>query len=564
MKFHEFPYNRPNEADVLAKYDQLIADFSKAESFSAQLAVYQAYEDMEKELSTVATIAHVRFTINTKDTFYKDECDFYDASNPIWQEKDQQLCKLLLASPYVEDFRKELGDVAIVNMELSMKSFSPEVIALKQKENELNTKYQALYAAATVEFDGKTMPLPMLGPYKINPDRNIRKAAVEVEGKFFDDNQEELDELYDQLVKNRTEQANILGYDSYVELAYVRRHRNCYDAKAVANYRKQILSDIVPLVSKVKEQQKKRIAVEGDLYLYDDGFLFPDGNPTPKGTPDQLMAHCQTMYREMSPETAEFIDVMFEKELFDVVSRDGKAPGGYCTTIQGYGVPFIFSNFNGTAGDVDVLTHEAGHALAAYLSQEHKYLCVQHPTADACEVHSMAMEYLTSPWHELFFQEDTAKYTLNQAESDLSFLPYGTMVDYFQELVYQNPTWTPAERNAKWAELERQFRPHINMEGLPFFGRGAGWQRQLHIYLYPFYYIDYCLASTVALQIQAMKLQDSKKAWATYLKYTKMSGTKTFLDLVTSAGLQSPMEEGCLKSICDIISTWWAEMSAEY
>ncbi len=407
-----------------------------------------------------------------------------------------------------------------------------------------------------MEFDGKSMPLPMLGPYKINPDRTIRKSAFEVEGKFFDDNQEELDRLYDELVKNRTEQAKILGYPDYVALAYDRRNRNCYDAKAVANYRKQILSDIVPLVSRIKEKQKKRISVE-DMKFYDDPFLFPDGNPTPQGTAEELLAHCRTMYNEMSPETAEFIEVMFNQELFDVVSRDGKAPGGYCTTISGYGVPFIFSNFNGTAGDVDVLTHEAGHALAAYLSQDKKYLCQQHATADACEVHSMAMEYLTSPWHELFFKEDTAKYTLNQAESDLSFLPYGTMVDYFQELVYLNPTWTPAQRNEKWAELEKQFRPHLDFDGLPFYGRGAGWQRQLHIYLYPFYYIDYCLASTVALQIQAMKLQDNKKAWDTYLKYTKMSGTKTFLDLVTTAGLQSPMEEGCLKSICDVISQWW-------
>ncbi len=562
MKFPEYPYERPNEGEISAQYDKLIEDFKNATDFSSQLAVFQRYEAMEKEIGTMGTIAHVRFTINTKEPFYKEECDFFDAWGPVLAEKDLVLTKMLLASPFLEDFRKELGDVAIGDMELSVKSFSPEVTELKQKENELTTKYQALYASATVEFDGKAMPLPLLGPYKISPDRAVRKDAYAVEGKFFDDNQAELDEIFDALVKNRTEQAKILGYDNYVDLAYVRRSRNCYNAPDVAKYRAQILSDVVPLVSNIKENQKKRIGLT-DFKFYDDGFLFPDGNPTPQGTPEELMAHCKTMYQEMSPETSKFINFMFDNELFDVISRDGKAPGGYCTTFSKYGAPFIFSNFNGTAGDVDVLTHEAGHALAAFQAQQYKYSCQQHPTSDACEVHSMAMEYLTSPWHHLFFKEDTAKYTLNQAESDLAFLPYGTMVDYFQELIYKNPDWTPQERNQQWASLERQFRPHLDMEGLPFYGRGAGWQRQLHIYLYPFYYIDYCLASTVALQIQAMKLGDSAKAWDTYLKYTNLAYTHNFLGLVKQAGLQSPMDQGCLKNICDVISKWWSEIKDE-
>lgn len=555
MKFKDFPYERPNYEEYIGKLGKLSEDFVKADSFSVQLGIYQEGEQIAKDCATLGSIAHVRYTINTKDEFYKEECDFFDENDPVLDEKFLELSKAVLDSPFLTEFEGELGSVAIGNLKLSIKSYSSDVVELSQKENELTTKYQTLYAQAMVEFDGKTLPLPMLGPYKIDPDRSVRKAAFEVEGKFFDEHQEELDEIFDALVKNRTEQAKILGYSNYVELAYDRRNRNCYNAEDVAKYRKQILEDIVPLVGKIKENQKSRIGVS-DFKIYDDGFVFPDGNPTPKGTAEELLVACRKMYNEMSPETAEFIEFMFEKELFDVVSRDGKAPGGYCTSFYNYGAPFIFSNFNGTAGDVDVLTHEAGHALAAYMARDTKYLSDMSPTADGCEVHSMAMEYLTSPWHELFFKEDTAKYTLNQAESDLGFLPYGTMVDYFQELVYQKPEMTPKERNETWLELEKKFRPYMDFGDLEFFGRGAGWQRQLHIYLYPFYYIDYCLASTVALQIQAMKLQDSKKVWETYLTYTKMAGTKTFLDLVTSSGLQSPMEEGCIKGISDVIAKW--------
>lgn len=559
MKFKDFPYQRPDGEAVLSQLDRLTQAFAQAKTFPEQLALYQEREALEKELNTMSSLSHVRFSINTRDQFYKAECDFFDSWGPLLQEKDQQFTQALLDSPFLPEFKKELGQVPLQNMELALNSFGSEVVALKQEENELETQYQTLYAGAMVEFDGKTMPLPLLGPYKISPDRDIRKAAYQVEGQFFDEHQGELDDIFDRLVTNRTKQAHILGYEDYVALAYDRRTRNCYNAQDVARYRQQILEEIVPLVAEIKEHQKKRIGLT-EFRFYDDPFLFPDGNPTPKGSPEELLAFCQQMYQEMSPETGKFIDFMFEKELFDVVSRDGKAPGGFCTTFPSYEAPFIFSNFNGTSGDVDVLTHEAGHALAAYFALELPYLCQQYPTYDACEVHSMAMEYLTAPWHHLFFQEDSKKYHVNQAEGDLAFLPYGTMVDYFQELVYQNPDWSPAQRNDCWATLEKQFRPYLNMEGLPFYGRGAGWQRQIHIYQVPFYYIDYCLASTVALQIQALALKDREKAWETYLNYTKRSGTQNFLDLVTGAGLDSPMEEGCLKSISTVISEWWREM----
>lgn len=562
MKFTEFPYQRPDCDQIIRDLDSLIVSFNEAGTFSDQLAIYKRIETLQKDYGTMRAIASVRFTINTNDEFYKGEDDYFNSKGPLLSEKFVKFEKMILESPFKDDFAKEIGDIYIKNLELSVKGFSSKVTELVQKENELTTKYQRLYASAKVEFDGKTMALPMLGPYKSSSDRNIRKLAFEVEGKFFDENQEAFDEIFDSLVKNRTEQAKMLGFNNYMELGYVRRRRNCYDAKAVANFRKQILEDVVPLVKKFKANQGKRIGVE-DMKYYDDTFMFSDGNPTPKGNADELLSICKKMYTEMSSETAEFIKVMFDQELFDVVSREGKAPGGYCTKFMNYKVPFIFSNFNGTSGDVDVLTHEAGHALAGYLSRNMEYSAVMSPTHEACEVHSMAMEYLTGPWHEAFFKEDINKYTLNQAESDIAFLPYGTMVDYFQEIVYTNPDMTPQERNEAWAKLESQFRPYLDFDNLPFYSRGAGWQRQLHIYIYPFYYIDYVLASTVSMQIQTINLKDSKKAWETYLTFTKMAGTKTFLDLTTSSGLQSPMEDGCLKEVCEAMQNWVSDLNSK-
>ncbi|MFI3325052.1 MAG: M3 family oligoendopeptidase [Clostridia bacterium] len=554
MKFSELPYKRPELEIIFTQFDKFAQDFKSATTFEEQLNVFKEIEKINCEISTMESLSNTRYTIDTSDAFYQEEKAFFDENLPVLAEKMLVIEKLIFASEFIEEFKKELGEVYIKNIELTLKSFSKEVVELVKEENALASEYQTLYASATVEFDGKTMPLPMLGKYQESLDRNVRTAAFHAQADFFDEHQTEFDDIFDKMVKNRTKQAKVLGYDNFIEVGYARMSRNCYDAKDIANFRKQIIEDVVPLVSKIKANQAKRIGLD-KIAIQDDKFLFTDGNPTPKGSYDYQMECTQKMYHELSTETAEFIDIMFEKELMDLVSKDGKAPGGYCTGFSKYKVPFIFSNFNGTSGDVDVLTHEAGHAFAYYMAMQNiPYSHLQSPSSEACEVHSMSMEVLTAPWHELFFKEDTAKYTLAHTENDLSFLPYGTMVDNFQEIIYANPDLTPKERNEVWNKLEKTFRPHINFEGDNFYARGALWQRQLHIYMCPFYYIDYVLASTVALQIEALSIENKEKAWEVYMNYTKLGGTKTFIELVESAGLTSPIKDGCLKNICEKMS----------
>jgi M3 family oligoendopeptidase len=556
MKFSEMPYERPDVQNVLAKMDELTARTKAASSAEEQLAILKEMEALITEVDTMASLCYVRNTINTKDPFYEAERKFNDDNTPLLTEKMQAYSKVLYDSPYRDGLEKELGKLFFQNLEFDLKTFSPEIIPLMQEESELKAAYQKLYASAQVEFDGKTLTIPQLSPYKMSPDRAVRKAAVEAEGGFFDAHREEFDELFDKLVKNRTAQAKKLGMKDFVELGYLRRHRNCYNADGVANFRRQVVEDLVPITVDIKKAQAKRIGVT-DFMWYDQTFCFPDGNATPQGTPDELLAAAKQMYTEMSPETAEFIKMMFDMELFDVLSKDGKAPGGYCTSFPKYHCPFIFSNFNGTSDDVDVLTHEAGHAFADHIcEQEIPWMDLRQPTMEGCETHSMSMEFLTSPWHHLFFKEQTAKYELSHAEDALIFIPYGCMVDHFQEIIYSNPDMTPQQRNEAWAELEKQYRPYLSFDGIPFYGRGAGWQRQLHIYQYPFYYIDYCLAQTAAFQIWVKFLDDPKAAWETYMSFVKLGGTKTFVDLCHAVGLQSPLDDGCIKSIAGTISNW--------
>lgn len=559
MKFSEMPYSRPDMEVLAAATTQTLEAMKAAPNAAGQIAAYDAYEKKMQTAGTMQQIAYIRHTINTKDEFYNAENDYMDEIGPKLQELSHRVNTALLESPYRAELERHYGALMFKNLEIAARSFSPAIVELMQEENKLVSEYQNLYASATVEFDGKTMPLPLLGPYKQDPDRAVRKAAYEADAKFFDSHREELDTLYDKLVKVRDAQAKKMGLPNYIPLGYDRMGRNCYTAKDVAAFRDQIAEDMVPIVAKVKEAQRRRIGVE-KLAFYDEPISFADGNAVPEGTPDEILAAGKKMYQELSPETAEFIDFMFENELFDVLSRDGKAPGGYCTEIADYKSPFIFSNFNATAGDVDVLTHEAGHAFEDYRAFKQELPSLLHsPTIEACECHSMSMEFLTAPWHHLFFGKQTDKYELGHCEDALVFIPYGCMVDEFQHKVYENPEMPPEQRNELWLSLEKKYRPWIDFDNLPFYSRGGGWQRQLHIYEVPLYYIDYCMAQTVAFQFWNLSRENYAEAWKRYMTFVDKAGTATFAELVESAGLKVPYHAGCIKEIGESISRWLEE-----
>jgi len=556
MKFTEMPYTRPDVDGIRAELSAILAALNDASSAETQLAALERLNAVEGRVGTMAQLAYIRHTIDTRDAFYDRENDFIDENMPLLEEDIQRINRALLTSKFRGALEAKYGRVFFLDLELAARSFKPEMVPLMQRENKLESDYQKLYASAVVEFDGQRLPLPKLGPYKQSPDRAVRRAAFETEGRFFDEHRDELDELYDALVKNRTEQAKLLGHESYIPLGCDRMGRNCYGPEKVAAFRAQIASDLVPLVARVKEAQRRRLGVD-TLRYYDDALLYPDGNPKPQGTADDILAAGLAMYRGLSGETAEFIDYMYENELLDVLSKDGKAPGGYCTELYDFRAPFIFSNFNGTSGDVDVLTHEAGHAFAAFRALKNGLpLRLMTPTMDGAETHSMSMEFLTAPYHRLFFGEATARYEVAHAEEALTFLPYGCMVDEFQHVMYADPTLTPEQRNAVWLELEKKYRPWTDFDGLPFYGRGAGWQRQLHIYLHPLYYIDYCMAQTMAFQFWMAYLDEPQETWKRYLAFVDRGGTRTFEELARSAELRIPYEPGCIRAVGEAVGRW--------
>ena len=550
-------YSRPDLAATIQELQQLTAELRAAASYAEAREVFLRKESFEKHLNTQATLAEIRHTIDTRDAFYDGEVKFWNEATPQIEEYSQAWTQAMLESPFRPDFAAEYGDLMFINAEIALKTFSPEIIPELQQENDLTQEYEKLLASAQIPFEGGVYTISQISPFKNDPDDARRLAAWKAEGQWYKDNQAALDDIYDKLVHLRDTMGKKLGYEGYTTLGYYRMGRNCYTKEDVEKFRAAVVKYLVPVADSIYREQAKRLGKEYPMSFADNALEFRSGNPKPAGDADAILAQGKKFYDELSPETSEFFRTMLEGELLDVLSTEGKAGGGYCTSIADYEVPFIFANFNGTMHDVEVVTHEAGHAFAAYRNRKRIPLETVWPGMEACEVHSMSMEFFAWPWAEGFFGKDTRKFYYSHLAGALTFIPYGTMVDHFQHIVYEKPDMTPRQRHDVWKELTGIYMPWMRLDGdIPFYAEGEAWQRQHHIYSSPFYYIDYCLAQTVSLQFWAMIQKDPKDAWKHYMAYTEQGGSRVFTELLQNAGLESPFQESCLRGVCETAKQW--------
>ena len=549
MSFNNYEYKRVKLCPIDKSITALPEKIKNAKSAAEALELYGRYEAFREHLYTMYCLAYRRYAVNTHDEFYAKENEYYNLNRPRHDEVANAVNGALAQSPFRDELEKELCPTFFKNAALKAQAFSPAIMDDLAEESDLQTKYQKLMASARIEFDGKTLAFPQLTPYKESPDRETRKAAFFAEGGFLEGNCDTLDSIFDSLVKVRTRIAKKLGYDNFIPVAYARRMRNCYGPKEVAEFRRQVVETIVPLNNELIRRQHERNGIEAPT-AYDRTLIFKSGNAAPTDTPEVIFKKGADMYRAMGKTTGEFFDFMLSEDLFDVLSKDGKVNGGYCEMLPEHKAPFGFANFNGTSGDIEVLTHECGHALEGYLSaRNYPHFEQRNITMDIAEIHSMSMEFFTYPYMKDFFYENTDKFIYAHLAEALKFLPYGCMVDQFQEIVYSNPDMTPQERRAAWLELEATYRPDLDWADIPHYKTGGWWQRQLHIFMDPFYYIDYCLAQSVALMFWAEAQKDRDKAWDKYMRLMQKSGTLTFSDLLASVNLADPMKPGALAEV---------------
>lgn len=555
MKFKDYKYERPNYEKVKERLSKFIVNIDKANSFEVLQKELEGFIKERNFVETMGTLASIRYTIDTTDKFYEEEREYWDNYGPLYDEINDSFYKVMVKSRFRKELEEKLGAQFFKLTELKLKSFSPEIIEDLQQENKVASEYSKLIASAKIFFDGEERNLSGMGKYTQSVDKKIREEASKATWKFFEDNEEEFDRIYDELVKIRTRIAKKLGYNNFVELGYVRMSRTDYNSEMVNKFREQVRENIVPVANKLYNRQKERLGLD-KLNYYDLNVEFISGNATPKGDGKWILENGVKMYSELSEETREFFNFMVDKELLDLETKKGKAAGGYCTYINDYKSPFIFSNFNGTSGDVDVLTHEAGHAFQVYSSRWIEMPEITWPTYESCEIHSMSMEFFTWPWMNLFFKEDTDKYKFTHLGGAMKFIPYGVTVDEFQHFVYGNPEATKEERKKAWRAIEKKYLPHKDYSENAFLERGTFWYKQGHIFESPFYYIDYTLAQLCALQFWKKMHDNRDLAWKDYLTLCKAGGTKSFLGLVELANLKSPFKDGCISSIIGDIDNW--------
>ena len=556
MTFSQIPYHRADLDAWKAQVEDQTKRFREAKTFEEADAIYREAELSSVEFDTMVTLASIRRDIDTRDAFYDAENNYYDEQLPTLEPVFKAWTTATLESPFRRELEAKYGSVPFVNAEMSTKTFSPEIVEDLQKENALITRYNKLLASAQIPFQGEVYTLSQLSPWKLNADDAIRNAAWVAEGDWYNQQGAELDEIYDELVKLRHSMGCKLGYGGYTQLGYLRMQRNCYGPQDIEKFRIAVQKYLVPVANKLYIRQAQMQGREFPMNFADAALGFKSGNPKPVGDPQQILAMGDQFYAELSQETDVFWKFMREHEMLDVESKIGKSGGGYCTRVASVGSPFIFANFNGTAHDVEVVTHEAGHAFACFVNRDRIPSSTIWPSMEGCEVHSMSMEFFAWPWAEGFFGDDTRKFLYSHLKGALCFIPYGTMVDHFQHLVYEHPEFSPEERHQMWRELLELYMPWMKAGEIPFYGEGKGWQRQSHIYASPFYYIDYCLAQTVALYFWARIQEDAKAAFATYLKYTELGGTMFFTDMLKEAGLGDPFDEDTLRRICAAAETW--------
>lgn len=548
LSFDAFEYQRPDLEAVTTAFEEGLSAFEKATSADCQQSSLQRLNHLREEFGAMYNLCLVKHTCNTTDPFFEQENQYFDESIPEFEALNTRFYEVLLKSPFRHQLEQMLGKQLFTLAGLAVKTFKPAILESLQAENALSTEYTKLKAQAQIEFRGETYNLSNISPLEQSGDRETRREAANAKWAFYAANAPALEQIFDKMVALRHEISQKLGLRNFVEVGYARMRRSDYNPEMVANFRKQVRETIVPLASELYERQRKRLGID-TLQYFDEEYKYPSGNPKPIGTPDEIVQNAAAMYRELSPETDRFFQFMLQSNLMDLVNRDGKATGGYCTYISKYEAPFIFSNFNGTSGDIDVLTHEAGHAFQVWNSGHFPFEEYHWPTSDAAEIHSMSMEFFTWPWMHLFFGADKEKYQFMHMAGSIQFIPYGVAVDEFQHLVYENPDMTPEERNDAWRNLEKIYLPHRNYAGNEHLEAGRFWQKQNHIFNSPFYYIDYTLAQICAFQFWIKDRKNHQAAWNDYLGLCKAGGSHSFLDLVKLANLRSPFEDGCVESV---------------
>ena len=550
--FASYPYTRPDKDAYLAQLSAWTAELAEASDSANALNLFRAAEKAAASYDTMYQVAYIRNSINTKDAFYEEEINFFNDTNPIIAVAVQEFNRAVLASPFLPSLKEVYGDLYFERMAMKDRLTSPANVENQVEENRLVQEYFRIAGNCLTQFHGETLNFYGLLAKMQSTDRTLRKEALTAWSELYASVAPMLDDIYSRMIEVRCRMAETLGFKDYTEMMYLSMERFSYNRDDVAAFRESICRFVVPLVERIYEERKGKLGLD-TLHYYDEPLTDPRGNADPKGSTAELLAFARQMYRELSPETGKFFDAMMDACMFDLETGDSKQQGGYCTFVPDLSLPFIFSNFNGTSADVDVLTHEAGHSFEAFTAyREGVPADILFGTSEVAEIHSMSMEFFTHPWMELFFagsKEDADRYRYIHLQDSLTCIPYMACVDEFQHLVYADHMTDAEARYALWHRLEKKYMPWRDYDGDTFLEKGGFWLQKQHIFMCPFYYIDYAMAGTAALEFFLADRADHASAWERYMRLCRTGGRMRYFDLLKLAELHNPFEPDTLARI---------------
>ncbi len=546
-KFSELKFARPDLKVYQDIFEDAIDRVERAESGEDVLQMILELDAITRKADDLVRYVFIRGTMDTKDPFYKEQQQWFDENMIRYDQAVLRFGDAVYNSPHRDYIEEKLGPVYFIGADIQRKTFSDDCIELYQRESELATEYQEIMGSAEAEMMGEKKDLSKLKVLFGHDDRSVRREAFFLYSKLIAQNEKRLEEIWEELIKVRNQIGEKLGYDNFIPIGYLQNQHIDYSPEDIAIFREQVVEEIVPLCEKLFEAQKKRLGID-ELMIYDEKAVFPGGNARSAGDEEYMIEKAREMYHNISQETGEFIDYMLDHELFEYKDRPGKASLGYGTMLLSKKAPFVFTHFDGTIADFQVIAGDLGEAFARYIGARSQPIKEYFSaTSDIMEFYALTMCQFAYDYAEDFFGDEADKYRFYNMQEIITLIPFACAVDEFQHICYGNPNITPQERMAEWHKLEQKYMPWRKYDGDDFMERGGYWYNTPHIFLYPFYYIDYALARVHVLEMKKKYALHPEVTWREYMDLIKQGGRLRYKEMVEKANLTPLFREGAVK-----------------
>lgn len=524
-------------------------------------------EDLEKWLLDVSEVEavvsedacwrQIKMTCDTTDKSLEEAFTYFCMEiQPKLQPYADLLNKRLINSPFTKELDKEKYFTYLRSVKKSIELFREANIPLQAELSVLQQQYGAIAGKMMIEVNGQEYTLQQASKFFENPDRKLREEVYYKIQNRRQEDKDALNNLYSELIEKRNKVANNAGFSNYRDYKFVELGRFDYTKDDCFQFHDAVKQHVLPLVEKINLFKKEKLGLENyrpwDTEAESEGVkpLHPFENG------DELLKKSEQCFAQLNPFFADCLRKMQTLEHFDLDSRKGKAPGGYNCPLAESGAPFIFMNAAGQMSDVTTMVHEGGHAVHSFLAHPLELTAFKEYPMEIAEVASMAMELFTMNHWNVFFDnaEELKRAKIHQLERVITIFPWIATIDKFQHWIYENPNHTLEERKENWLRILNEFSTNtIDFTGLEEY-RAYGWQRQLHLYEVPFYYIEYGIAQLGAIGLWMQYQQNSQQALQNYMNALSLGGTKTLPQLYEVAGLKFDFSPAHIKTLMDFVN----------